>query len=232
MPHWRPATARVGWQYSRPTLELIAIIYQRLLVWSGTPNQIKLLSAKFHVAARLNYSTVQLSIHEPDRLWSQTSSRNRNWSLFVRLSTASPCLSLSLHFGCFPGSSLGSSNHSVTVTRRRFPPRAQTRRRSGSSGGYKRRLCVCGEGGSQRVRSRHRWCLAVNLRRTSVLLEYPLPYSTMADRLFTPASVPFCCSVTFRLWRSESCYKLTLHMIVTNTQVPWYFHYILYARLF
>lgn len=58
-------------------------------------------------------------MHEPDRLWLQTSSRNRNWSLFVRLSTVFP-LFLSLHFGAFPGSSLGLSNHSVTVTRRRF----------------------------------------------------------------------------------------------------------------
>lgn len=98
------------------------------------PRQIKLLSAKFHTVARPICSPfsffflffpffLALSVHGPDRLWSQTSSRNQDRSLFVRLSTAffPPPASLPLHSGAFSCSSLGVSNHSLAATKRRFP---------------------------------------------------------------------------------------------------------------
>ena len=111
--------------------------------------------------------------------------------------TVHGCLCLSA-LRCFPGSSLGLSNHSVTGTRRRFPP--------GRPDDDPLLLALTNgdfafvEKASITVSDPATDCVErVNVKVTSVLLEYPSPYSTMADRLFTPASVPFCCSVTFRL---------------------------------
>lgn len=98
----------------------------------------------------------------------------------------------------FPGPSPGCSNHSVNVTRQRFFPLPWSKPDDDDDRAvrlwllYKRRLCVCRYAASAVV------CdpateggLLVNLKLTSALLEYPSPYSTMADRRFTPASVPF-----------------------------------------